>query len=230
MSLFSSIYGADEAAGIPAHPVMAVGDPKQSIYGFRGASDGQMFSFYRHFPTEHVRPLFLSIAWRNDISVLNAANHVAEKLKEVPEWVRAADGDITAAQVPDLRPRCALVGEPGSPAFEQAAAGMVGRVDLTYHDSDREEAVAIAERIAAMRTQAVREYERAYAAHRSGDGSVRPHLKMPEIAVLARVHGQLDPIRVECERLGIPVQQVGLGGLLSPAGGCGFGVGATCAG
>ncbi|WP_311469388.1 ATP-dependent DNA helicase [uncultured Rothia sp.] len=215
MSLFSSIYGADEAAGIPAHPVMAVGDPKQSIYGFRGASDGQMFSFYRHFPTEHVQPLFLSIAWRNDISVLNAANHVAEKLKEVPEWVRAADGDITAAQVPDLRPRCALVGEPGSPAFEQAAAGMVGRVDLTYHDSDREEAVAIAERIAAMRAQAVREYERAYAAHRSGDGSVRPRLKMPEIAVLARVHGQLDPIRVECERLGIPVQQVGLGGLLS---------------
>ena len=215
MSLFSSIYGADEAAGIPAHPVMAVGDPKQSIYGFRGASDGQMFSFYRHFPTEHVRPLFLSIAWRNDISVLNAANHVAEKLKEVSEWVRAADGDITAAQVPDLRPRCALVGEPGSPAFEQAAAGMVGRVDLTYHDSDREEAVAIAERIAAMRAQAVREYERAYAAHRSGDGSVRPRLKMPEIAVLARVHGQLDPIRVECERLGIPVQQVGLGGLLS---------------
>lgn len=215
MRLFSSIYGADEAAGIPAHPVMAVGDPKQSIYGFRGASDGQMFSFYRHFPTEHAQPLFLSIAWRNDISVLNAANHVAEKLKEVPEWVRAADGDITAAQVPDLRPRCALVGEPGSPAFEQAAAGMVGRVDLTYHDSDREEAVAIAERIAAMRTQAVREYERAYAAHRSGDGSVRPRLKMPEIAVLARVHGQLDPIRVECERLGIPVQQVGLGGLLS---------------
>lgn len=215
MSLFSSIYGANEAAGIPAHPVMAVGDPKQSIYGFRGASDGQMFSFYRHFPTEHAQPLFLSIAWRNDISVLNAANHVAEKLKEVPEWVRAADGDITAAQVPDLRPRCALVGEPGSPAFEQAAAGMVGRVDLTYHDSDREEAVAIAERIAAMRAQAVREYERAYAAHRSGDGSVRPRLKMPEIAVLARVHGQLDPIRVECERLGIPVQQVGLGGLLS---------------
>lgn len=215
MSLFSSIYGADEAQGIPAHPVMAVGDPKQSIYGFRGASDGQMFSFYRHFPTEHAQPLFLSIAWRNDISVLNAANHVAEKLKEVPEWVRAADGDITAAQVPDLRPRCALVGEPGSPAFEQAAAGMVGRVDLTYHDSDREEAVAIAERIAAMRAQAVREYERAYAAHRSGDGSVRPRLKMPEIAVLARVHGQLDPIRVECERLGIPVQQVGLGGLLS---------------
>lgn len=215
MRLFSSIYGADEAAGIPAHPVMAVGDPKQSIYGFRGASDGQMFSFYRHFPTEHAQPLFLSIAWRNDISVLNAANHVAEKLKEVPEWVRAADGNITAAQVPDLRPRCALVGEPGSPAFEQAAAGMVGRVDLTYHDSDREEAVAIAERIAAMRAQAVREYERAYAAHRSGDGSVRPRLKMPEIAVLARVHGQLDPIRVECERLGIPVQQVGLGGLLS---------------
>ena len=215
MRLFSSIYGADEAAGIPAHPVMAVGDPKQSIYGFRGASDGQMFSFYRHFPTPHAQPLFLSVAWRNDISILNAANHVAEKLKDVPEWVRAVRGDISADQVPDLRPRCVLVGEEGTPAFEEAASGMTGRVEMTYYDSDRAEAVGIAERIAGMRAEAVREYERAYAAHRGGDGSVRPRLKMPEVAVLARSHGQLDTIREECERLNIPVQQVGLGGLLS---------------
>lgn len=215
MRLFSSIYGADEAAGIPAHPVMAVGDPKQSIYGFRGASDGQMFSFYRHFPTPHARPLFLSVAWRNDISILNAANHVAEKLKDVPEWVRAVRGDIGADQVPDLRPRCVLVGEEGTPAFEEAASGMTGRVEMTYYDSDRAEAAGIAERIAGMRAEAVREYERAYAAHRGGDGSVRPRLKMPEVAVLARSHGQLDTIREECERLNIPVQQVGLGGLLS---------------
>ena len=215
MRLFSSIYGADEAAGIPAHPVMAVGDPKQSIYGFRGASDGQMFSFYRHFPTPHAQPLFLSVAWRNDISILNAANHVAEKLKDVPEWVRAVRGDISADQVPDLRPRCVLVGEEGTPAFEEAASGMTGRVEMTYYDSDRAEAAGIAERIAGMRAEAVREYERAYAAHRGGGGSVRPRLKMPEVAVLARSHGQLDTIREECERLNIPVQQVGLGGLLS---------------
>ena len=215
MRLFSSIYGADEAAGIPAHPVMAVGDPKQSIYGFRGASDGQMFSFYRHFPTPHAQPLFLSVAWRNDISILNAANHVAEKLKDVPEWVRAMRGDISADQVPDLRPRCVLVGEEDTPAFEEAASGMTGRVEMTYYDSDRAEAAGIAERIAGMRAEAVREYERAYAAHRGGDGSVRPRLKMPEVAVLARSHGQLDTIREECERLNIPVQQVGLGGLLS---------------
>ena len=215
MRLFSSIYGADEAAGIPAHPVMAVGDPKQSIYGFRGASDGQMFSFYRHFPTPHAQPLFLSVAWRNDISILNAANHVAEKLKDVPEWVRAMRGDISADQVPDLRPRCVLVGEEDTPAFEEAASGMTGRVEMTYYDSDRAEAAGIAERIAGMRAEAVREYERAYAAHRGGGGSVRPRLKMPEVAVLARSHGQLDTIREECERLNIPVQQVGLGGLLS---------------
>ena len=156
MRLFSSIYGADEAAGIPAHPVMAVGDPKQSIYGFRGASDGQMFSFYRHFPTPHAQPLFLSVAWRNDISILNAANHVAEKLKDVPEWVRAVRGDISADQVPDLRPRCVLVGEEGTPAFEEAASGMTGRVEMTYYDSDRAEAAGIAERIAGMRAEAVR--------------------------------------------------------------------------
>ena len=108
-----------------------------------------------------------------------------------------------------------LVGEEGTPAFEEAASGMTGRVEMTYYDSDRAEAAGIAERIAGMRAEAVREYERAYAAHRGGDGSVRPRLKMPEVAVLARSHGQLDTIREECERLNIPVQQVGLGGLLS---------------
>lgn len=32
------------------HPVLAVGDPKQSIYGFRGAAQGNIDAFPRHFP------------------------------------------------------------------------------------------------------------------------------------------------------------------------------------
>ncbi len=38
LQLFSKLFGA-------GHPVTAVGDPHQSIYGFRGASAGQLFRF-----------------------------------------------------------------------------------------------------------------------------------------------------------------------------------------
>ena len=68
---------------------MAVGDPKQSIYGFRGASDGQLFSFYQYFPTRDETPLYLTVAWRNDVAILDAANLIAAKLKNIPDWVRA---------------------------------------------------------------------------------------------------------------------------------------------
>ena len=80
---------------------MAVGDPKQSIYGFRGASDGQLFSFYRYFPTADETPLYLTVAWRNDTAILDAANLIAEPLKTMPGWVRASQ----PPKVPDLRPR-----------------------------------------------------------------------------------------------------------------------------
>ncbi len=41
--LFSRLFG-------DGHAVTAVGDPNQSIYGFRGASAGQLFHFVREFP------------------------------------------------------------------------------------------------------------------------------------------------------------------------------------
>ncbi len=43
MVLFSSIFGG-------GHALTAVGDPNQSIYGFRGASAGQLFRFPAEFP------------------------------------------------------------------------------------------------------------------------------------------------------------------------------------
>jgi DNA helicase-2/ATP-dependent DNA helicase PcrA len=43
--LFSRLFG-------DGHAVTAVGDPNQSIYGFRGASAGQLFHFVSEFPVK----------------------------------------------------------------------------------------------------------------------------------------------------------------------------------
>ncbi|MDO4822037.1 MAG: ATP-dependent DNA helicase [Rothia sp. (in: high G+C Gram-positive bacteria)] len=86
MQLFSDLFGA--TADAPAHPVMAVGDPKQSIYGFRGASDGQLFSFYDYFPADDRTASYLTVAWRNDTAILAAANRVADPLSVSPDWVK----------------------------------------------------------------------------------------------------------------------------------------------
>lgn len=65
------------------HPVMAVGDPKQSIYGWRGASAVNMTRFHSDFAEGSSGTTFsLSVSWRNDRAVLDAANSIAAPLPE----------------------------------------------------------------------------------------------------------------------------------------------------
>lgn len=130
MQLFSDLYGARNGAA--EHPVMAVGDPKQSIYGFRGASDGQLFSFYDFFPTNDRTARYLAVAWRNDTAILAAANATAAPLALQPDWVRSQH----SIEVPHLVPRP----EPGN-----------GRVEIGEYLTDREEAEVIAQKIAQQR-------------------------------------------------------------------------------
>ena len=54
------------------HPVMAVGDPNQSIYGWRGASASNLDEFPAAFGAE--QRYSLSTSWRNGTSILDAAN------------------------------------------------------------------------------------------------------------------------------------------------------------
>ncbi|WP_424464972.1 ATP-dependent helicase [Pseudoclavibacter helvolus] len=92
------------------HPVLAVGDPKQSIYGWRGASPGNMRRFHSDFRSSIVPPsqeptFQLSISWRNDARILDAANQVASKLPEAGDAgvtqlgarPGAGDGSVTLA-------------------------------------------------------------------------------------------------------------------------------------
>lgn len=64
------------------HPVMAVGDPHQSIYGWRGASADNLSRFGGDFGGS-VRPasFTLSTSWRNDTVILDAANALVEPLR-----------------------------------------------------------------------------------------------------------------------------------------------------
>lgn len=63
------------------HPVMAVGDPNQSIYGWRGASAANLEQFAAGFGRgEPVREFALSTSWRNGHGILAAANTLVEPL------------------------------------------------------------------------------------------------------------------------------------------------------
>jgi DNA helicase-2/ATP-dependent DNA helicase PcrA len=62
------------------HPVMAVGDPNQSIYGWRGASAANLEEFARQFGGGEVAAFNLATSWRNGHGILAVANALVEPL------------------------------------------------------------------------------------------------------------------------------------------------------
>ncbi|WP_082097123.1 ATP-dependent DNA helicase [Demequina gelatinilytica] len=76
LRLFARLFGAD-------HHVMAVGDPNQAIYGFRGASESALPMFVEEFAHgREVAERSLSVSWRNEGAVLDVANAAATPLRE----------------------------------------------------------------------------------------------------------------------------------------------------
>lgn len=80
------------------HPVMAVGDPNQAIYGWRGASVSNILGFAETFPAADGRPVAtypLTVSRRSDRRILDVANRLAQPLYAAFPQVRpleAADG------------------------------------------------------------------------------------------------------------------------------------------
>ena len=62
--------------------VMAVGDPHQSIYGWRGASADNLYAFSRAFAEDEPATTYsLMTSWRNDTRILDVANRVLAPLE-----------------------------------------------------------------------------------------------------------------------------------------------------
>ena len=70
--------GPDDDHGL-GHPVMAVGDPNQAIYGWRGASVSNILNFADTFPAADGEPgrLPLTVNRRSDRRILEVANRLA---------------------------------------------------------------------------------------------------------------------------------------------------------
>lgn len=68
----------------PRHPVMAVGDPYQAIYGWRGASSSNLSDIETSFGGNSVTTFTLSTSWRNGTEILVAANTLSAALAALP--------------------------------------------------------------------------------------------------------------------------------------------------
>lgn len=138
MELLSTLFGD--------HAVTAVGDPNQAIYGWRGASASSLETFLDRFQSgapEAGQTLTLSTAWRNDVSILDAANRVAAPLREVASYQQGKDA--LKAQSPVLVPR--------------KGAGQ-GTVEIAYTQVYEDALAATVDFVKRVRSQATKDGKR----------------------------------------------------------------------
>ncbi|MDQ1700479.1 MAG: ATP-dependent helicase UvrD/PcrA, partial [Frankiaceae bacterium] len=142
--LLSRLYGG-------GHPVTAVGDPHQAIYGWRGASVGNLLRFGEHFPRGDggaLTAMPLMTSFRCGGRILAAANAIADPL-------RRAGGRRPSLDVPSLA---------AATGCEEAGEVVVARVE-----TDRQEAALIADRLAACLADGTSPREIAVLARRRAD-------------------------------------------------------------
>jgi DNA helicase-2/ATP-dependent DNA helicase PcrA len=98
--LLSALFSGRSAEDGRGHPVTAVGDPNQAIYGWRGASVSNIVHFADDFPSGHgvdVLAYRLTVNRRSDVRILQTANQLARPLLEHYQVVRPLEAPSDAA-------------------------------------------------------------------------------------------------------------------------------------
>jgi DNA helicase II / ATP-dependent DNA helicase PcrA len=170
------------------HPVMAVGDPFQAIYGWRGASVHNITEFSRHFAVESQGTLrrtpvhHLSVNYRSAARILDGANAVALELR------------TEHTEVAELR-----------------AGSRIGQGEwrLALHLTKEDEAIWAAEQTARVWSMLLEQ-------EHTGQREVpEPKERANRMAVLCRDGAGMLAMSRELDRLGVPYEVVGVEGLLA---------------
>ena len=163
------------------HPVTAVGDPFQAIYGWRGAAASNITQFAEEFRRTDGGPgsrFALTVNRRSGQSILDVANELSRPLRT--EGPLAALAGDSAAGLGLLEP------PPDAPA---------GTVRAATFDTWPAEVAWVADQIVEV--------------HSAGVAA-----RWAEIAVLTRRNADIAPLYAELTAREVPVEIVGLGGLL----------------
>lgn len=167
--------------------VFAVGDPNQSIYGWRGASASNLANFHTDFAqADQPEARFeLSTSWRNPVSVLKLANHLAQELTVPASYLGTSAHHLVPL------------------TLNSRSDAQAGRVQVKVDQTIEQEAESVAKWLAANLSQKT-----------SGPSQDSVKLEPPTAAVLMRSKKWMNLFREAIEGQGLSVEVVGLGGLL----------------
>jgi DNA helicase II / ATP-dependent DNA helicase PcrA len=168
------------------HPVTAVGDPFQAIYGWRGAAASNILTFADDFHRSDGRPAHhfaLTVNRRSGRAILDVANVLSEPLRTETGSVidrGSATTNYSGSGLGLLRP---------------ATATPTGQVRAATFETWPDEISWIGDQITGLRA--------------SGEVS-----RWADVAVLTRRNADIAPLYAELTARNVPVEIVGLGGLL----------------
>ncbi|HEY3004592.1 MAG TPA: ATP-dependent helicase, partial [Kribbellaceae bacterium] len=166
--MLSALFSGPGGLG---HPVTAVGDPCQAIYGWRGASVANLDDFPGHFPNADGSPakrFVLSVNRRSGSEILAAANEHAAVLYDH---------------------------HPGVEPLTAPDSARPGGITVGMFETRAEEVAWVADAIVAARNT--------------------PGRRWKDIGLLMRTNADLSAVHAALVERGVPVEVVGLGGLLS---------------
>lgn len=183
--ILTSIYGGNGKE----HGLFLIGDPKQSIYSFRGAD---VFSYLEaRSQVQGEQNYGLSRNFRSDSDLIEAVNRVFERLKE-PFLIEEIGFEPASTGHTEVKPL--KIGGEKPPPLNILQSASLNRVEPLNKGDARERAAEVtAESIAQLLNRGIN-YKATI-----GEEPVRAR----DIAVLVRTHDQADRVGLALERRGI---------------------------